>query len=82
MITKKERVKITVLQWEHRVLWVNYLHRMITGSDGIVQWHNPLFEVSKSTVRRALDELEREGHMESYYIYGHCYDTKMYKKIK
>lgn len=79
---KIDRVKGIILSWEHRVYTVNYAHRMITGRDGGIRYHEALLECSKSTVRRALDELEKEGKFESYYHIGHCYDPIRWRRLK
>lgn len=79
---KRDKVKEIILSWEHRVYTVNYAHYMITGRDGGARWHKPLLECSKSTVRRALDELERDGKLESYYHIGHCYDPIRWRRMK
>lgn len=80
--TKRSRVKTVLLSWEHRIYTVNYAHRMITGSDGAIRYHDPVVECSKSTVRRALEELVSEGKFESYYHIGHCYDPCRFKRVR
>lgn len=81
MITKKEYVKKIILEWDHRIYTINYAHRMITGSDGAMRYHAPLVECSKSTIRRAFDELVCDGKFESYYHIGHCYDPVRFRRL-
>lgn len=81
MQTKKQFVKQYVMKLEHRIVTVNFIHHTLTGVRGGVRWHNEVLNVSRSTVKRALDELVQEGAVESYYYVGHCYDELKYKKV-
>lgn len=58
---------------------VNSLHFRITGVKNGIRWHSENFSVSKSTVRRALEELINTGKASSWYRYGHCYDYVRYE---
>jgi len=81
MPTKKDFVKDYVFKLEHRIVTVNFIHQTLTGVRGGVRWHKEVLNVSRSTVKRALDELAQEGAVEAYYYYGHCYDELKYKKL-
>lgn len=78
---KRDRVKQIIMSWDHSVYTVNTVHRMITGRCCGAQWHEPLLECSMSTIRRAFEELEREGEFESYFEYGHCYDPIRWRRL-
>jgi hypothetical protein len=78
--TKKELIKLYVERRDFKVYSVNDLHFELTGGDGAAIWHEPILNVSKSTVRRALEDLVLDGKMKSYMLFGHCYDETLYEK--
>lgn len=72
---KKAKVKEYLLK-NPGVYTVNSAHFAIVQSRFGVRWGTPLFEVSKSTIRRALDELESlECVTVGWKGGGHCYDS-------
>jgi hypothetical protein len=80
--TKKARCKKIILSWQYGACTVNHAHRKITGIGYGIVYRKPLVECSKATVRRALEELEKEGFFESFCHYGHCYDPRVWWRLQ
>lgn len=77
-MNKKEQVK-QFAAIEKKTWTVNSLHFALTGVKSGAIWHNPLLDVSKSTVRRALDEMLTDGTVTGFYPIGHCFDEYCYR---
>lgn len=81
MKKKTTQVKEYVQKLENETVHVNLIYWVLTGCHMGAIWHKPIMDVSKSTIRRALNELVEAGHYESYYAIGHCYDIKLYRRL-
>jgi hypothetical protein len=79
-ISKIEQVKEIAWDYPYRIMSINSLHFHITGSEGGAIWHEPLMNVSKSTVRRVLKDLVKNEGWFAFYVHGHCYDEKLFRK--
>lgn len=77
-MTKKEQIKEIVRSFVVETT-VNNMHFHLTGVRHGIRWSSGTMTVSKSTVRRALDEMVKDGEMRVYYVYGHCYDEARYR---
>lgn len=77
-LPKKELTK-AVAKRETKPFTINSLLFKITGSRAGARWHQPMFVVSKSTVRRALNELVESGELRAWYRIGHCFDECLYE---
>jgi hypothetical protein len=78
LATKKQKVQ-TVFLLENKPQTVNSLYFHITGERSGILWHMSRFRVSKSTVRRALDELVTGGQATCKFKFGHCFDSAIYE---
>jgi hypothetical protein len=75
---KKQAVKDEIMKSDDDNT-INDWHYHFTGIRGGARWHKTVLEVSVGTIRRALDELVRDGKLERYMKYGHCYDEWRYR---
>jgi len=79
-MSKKNFVKEYIID-NPRIWTMNGLHRTFNGKDvrGAWQYHTAILDVSMTTIRKAVQELQKENRVELYYRYGDCYD---YLRIK
>lgn len=80
-MSKKAKIKKLVVEQMRGVFTVKQIYFWVTGSRAGGKWMKPLVECSVSTVRQALNELVDSGEVESFYLYGHCYDECRYRVI-
>lgn len=78
--SKKDKVKDIALDMESSFT-LRQLLFFITGSRAGARWQHAKFEVSLSTVRRAVEELVEQGKLRPWYIYGHAFDECWYARI-
>lgn len=70
----KEIVRSTIIETT-----VSNMHFQLTGVRHGIRWASGTMEVSKTTVRNALNEMATDGELQAYYRYGHCYDEVRYR---
>lgn len=80
-MSKKEAVKKFALS-QNDAYTVSELYFRLTGSRAGARWRTPVHQASESTVRRALNELVKEGRLRAWYPIGHCFDSCRYEKVK
>lgn len=80
-MSKKQQVKDVAMSLQETMTlndWQYYFSGARWGS----RTKPKVMEVSRATIRRALDELVDEGLYKKYMWYGHCYDQWRYVKVK
>lgn len=79
-MSKKQFVKNYIVD-NPRIWTMNGLYRTFNGHDvhGGLRYHKAILEVSMTTIRNAVSELDSENKVDVYFKYGHCYD---YLRIK
>lgn len=79
--SKNQKIKELIRLKKGVTHTVNSLHFKLTGVKFGMQWHDQIMDVSKSTIRRTLDEMIRDKEIHAFYEYGHCYDEVQYHVI-
>lgn len=86
-LSKKEEVKTILLDEIHkrgdrRFMTRESASEYILRGNVSSRWGEPMIDVSKSTITRALDDLASDGYIVRYMKYGHCYDYWRYRARK
>lgn len=80
-MSKKQQVKDIAMNLQ-RAMTLNDWEEHLSGARWGSRFKTKVMDVSRSTIRRALDELVEEGLYKKYMRYGHCYDQWRYVKVK